>query len=382
MKRTTICILIGIAGSLIAYGFIQYKKNTFRYYYANLPTYNGELKIRIGDSADDKRSVVTTLGQIKSRLDIKTEQVANNNFRLSVKDALDTVSTKKLIVESIDLRFLETYSLGDLQNELTELDKELVRRKKQITDTSDKYAFLSEPDNNETKKKNGIITLQELINFFHPYQSTNGMVRYPAELGTIRISDTAYLNKILNEEKIRKMFPENSFFAYGKYDGRPTEIDLNLNFYVIKIPDPKFYPCPTGDNVEDCKSDFDPLGNPMLLMKFDAEGSGYWYDMTKRNIGKPIAMVTNNIVLTAPAPESAIQGGESRITGNFSLEEVRSMAAMIRSRKLELPVTILESKFKPSKRSLSIFWMLGLVFIFMTLMAYGVSFLIKPASKP
>jgi len=383
MKRIAISILIGITSSLIVYGFIQYRKTKLRSYYANLPSYNGELKIRIGDIADDKRSVVTTLGQIKKRLDVKTEQIDKNNFKLSVKDVFDTNSIKKLIVESIQLRFLETYSLGDLQNELNKLEKELTQRSKEVTDTSDKYAFLSEPDNNETKRKQGTILLTELISFYPSNVYQDGKTRYPAQLGLVKMSDTAYLNKILNEEKIKRMFPADLFFAYGKNDENLKTKDPGLYIYAIRTPDFKYNPCPTGDNIKECQQDFDPLsGNPILTMEFDTKGSDYWYTMTKRNIGKPIAIMANEIVLTAPSPESAIEAGKSRITGSFSVEEVRNLSAMVKSGKLELPATILESKFKSAKKGISALWMLCLVFLIMSLIAYGVSFAIKPTSKP
>jgi hypothetical protein len=382
MKRIAICILIGLTGTLIVYGFIQYRKSKLEYLYAALPKYNGELKIKIGDIADDKRSVVATLSQIKRRFDVKAEQLDKNNFLLSIKDVLDTASIKKMVAESIELRFLETYSIKELEKELGELDKELIQRKKQSVDTSDKYAFLSEPNDKESKKKNGTILLSELILFHPPYQNVNGTIRYSGSLGIVKTSDTAYLNKILREEKIKNLFPMNLFFAYGKY-GDPIIKDSGLEIYAIKIQDQKLYPCPTGDNIEDCRQDFEPLnGNPILMMKFDDEGSDYWYLMTKRNIGKPIAILANDVVLTAPAPESAIEGSESRIMGSFSIEEVLNLAAMIKSGKLVLPVTIVESKFKSSKKSMSVFWMLGLVFLVSSVMAYGISLLIKPVSKP
>lgn len=383
MKRIAICISIGIISTLIAYGFIQYWKSKSSYYYATLPKYKGQIKIRIGDAADNKGSISATLDQIKKRFDVKADQLDKNIFLLSFTNLLDTTSVRKLVSESIELRFLETYSIAELQVPLTELDKELSQRKKQATDTSDKYAFLSEPDNNESKKKHGTISLGELINFIPPFQGTIGRVRYAAELGKVKSSDTAYLNKILSEEQVRNIFPENLFFAYGHYDGNPKEKGFYVNIYAIKIPDPKYYLYPTGDNVEDCKLDFDPLtGNPVLLMKFDAEGSEYWYHMTERNNGKSIAILANDFVLTAPAPESAIKGGESRINGNFTIEEAWNLQAMIRSGKLLLPVSILEIKFKATKRIVSEFWMLAIVFLLATLVAYGISFLIKPASKP
>ena len=104
--------------------------------------------------------------------------------------------------------------------------------------------------------------------------------------------------------------------------------------------------------------------------------------MTKRNKGKPVAILINDFVLTAPVVEEAIPGGSSRITGDFTVEEAMSLRAMIRTGKLTLPVEIAESKFEPAKKSIRIVWMLGLVFLLSALVTYGISFLIKRVSKP
>ena len=187
----------------------------------------------------------------------------------------------------------------------------------------------------------------------------------------------------MNEENIRNKFPPDLAFVYGKQNDNSKDKDSALNIYAIKLIDPKLYPFPTNDNVESCELDFEPLtGKPIIRMKFDVEGSNFWYVMTKRNVGKPIAMLANDFVLAAPAPEEAISGGDSRIAGDFTVEEVMNLTAMIRSGRLTLPVKIIESKFTASKKNLYSFWMFCLLFLLSSLLAYGISFLIKPVSKP
>jgi preprotein translocase subunit SecD len=80
--------------------------------------------------------------------------------------------------------------------------------------------------------------------------------------------------------------------------------------------------------------------------------------------------------------EEAIVGGQSRILGNFTSGEAEYLSSMIRTGKLALPVEIIESKFEPAKKSLKTFWMFGLVFLLSSVLAYSISLLIKPNSKP
>ena len=173
MKRIGISILIGVGCSLIAFLFIQIRQNKLKKYTSNKPQYNAELKIKIGNAADNKRSIVTTLSQIKKRIefnaDVSAEQIDKNNFRISVKRISDTVAIKKLASESIELKFLETFLINEIENSLTAVEKELDQRRKQIngsSDSSGKYDFLLEDVDIETKKKNGACRLNQLISFF------------------------------------------------------------------------------------------------------------------------------------------------------------------------------------------------------------------------
>jgi len=385
IKRIGICVLIGICCSFILFAFLKIADKRA----SKNQLYNAELKIKIGNSSADKSSVATTLSQIKKRFDIdydlSAKQLNKSDFLLSIKKVEDTSQVKKVASESMELKFLETFSITDLANPLTEIEKELSKRRKQLNGTSDsldKYEFLLEDVDIENKKKNGVSSLAQLISFSTPYQDMNGGLRYPGALGLTKVKDTIYLNKLFKDEKIRGFLPENLFFGYGKSDGNPSLKDSLLNFYAIRMPDSILDPFPTDENIEDCRQDFEPLtAAPIITMKFDTEGSNYWYILTKRNIGKPIAILANDFVLTAPSPESAIQGGESRISGNFTVEEAKNLAGMIRAGRLASRVEVIESKFIPRRGSIRT-WMLALIFILSTGMAFGISFLIKPASKP
>ena len=389
MKRIGLSILIGIGCSLVVFTFIQLRKSRLNYS-TNKPLFDAELKIKIGDVGDDKRSITTTLSQIKKRIDftsdLSAEQLDKNNFLISIKKVNDSVTMKRLVSESIELRFLETFQLTEIADSLNAVENELSRRRKkndQSPDSSDKYAFLLEEIDIETKKKKGTCRLSHLITFSSGFQDMSGNVRFPAALGFVKTRDTVYLNKLLNDNGIKSKFPPELFLAYGTQTDNPVDKDSVVNIYAIKVTDPKFYPLPTADNIEDCRVDFDPLtGYPMIVFDFDVDGSNNWYTMTKRNKGKPVAILINDFVLTAPVVEEAIPGGSSRITGDFTVEEAMSLRAMIRTGKLTLPVEIAESKFEPAKKSIRIVWMLGLVFLLSALVTYGISFLIKRVSKP
>ena len=133
MKRIGLSILIGIGCSLVVFTFIQLRKSRLNYS-TNKPLYDAELKIKIGDVGDDKRSITTTLSQIKKRIDftsdLSADQLDKNNFLISIKKVNDSVTMKRLVSESIELRFLETFQLTEIADSLNAVENELSRRRK------------------------------------------------------------------------------------------------------------------------------------------------------------------------------------------------------------------------------------------------------------
>ena len=66
-----------------------------------------------------------------------------------------------------------------------------------------------------------------------------------------------------------------------------------------------------------------------LLIEFDETGTIVWQELTRKNIGKPIAIVMDNFVITAPRVMDEITEGLCLITGNFSMEEIKYMQSLI-----------------------------------------------------
>lgn len=390
MKRIVVSILIGTGCSLAAFTFLQLIENKFKKFHSKKPLYNGEVKLKIGDVADDKRAVITTLNQVKKRIDFipgfSAKQLDKNIFLISIKRVNDTVRMKRLLGESIELKFLETFLIPELADSLNAVENELTRRRKKIdglSDSSDKYDFLLEEIDVEIKKRNGTCRLNQLISFFPGFQEPSGHVRYPAGLGTVKTRDTVYLNKLLNDREIKNKFPPELLFAYEIQTDNTNARDSVLIFYAIRATDPKHYLLPTGDNIKDCQVSIEPSTRaPVIMFEFDVDGSNYWYTMTQKNKGRPIAILMDNVVLTAPVVEEAIGGGQSRIIGSFTYDEARYLTSMIRTGRLALPVQLIESKFESVQKSYRTVWIMALIFLISSLVAYGISFLIKRVSNP
>ncbi|WP_410676396.1 SecDF P1 head subdomain-containing protein [Amycolatopsis sp. cmx-4-68] len=83
----------------------------------------------------------------------------------------------------------------------------------------------------------------------------------------------------------------------------------------------------SGADVSRVAAAADPrTGGSVITLSFTAEGARIWAEWTGRNVGKQVAMVLKSRVLTAPSVQSAITGGETQITGKFTLPEARQLA--------------------------------------------------------
>ena len=90
--------------------------------------------------------------------------------------------------------------------------------------------------------------------------------------------------------------------------------------------------------------DYDETGRIAIRMSMDRVGTRLWADLTSKNIGKPIAIVLDNFVYSAPFVNVAITDGNSEITGNYSLAEAQDLADILQSGKLPAPARIVQEQ--------------------------------------
>lgn len=155
-------------------------------------------------------------------------------------------------------------------------------------------------------------------------------------LGYARISDTARVMEYLRRPEIRLLFPENLGFAWtAKPEQEGSDI---LTLIAIKLTPNRQAPL-TGEVIEDARQDFNPDdGRPMVTMRMNAEGARVWKRLTTDYLGKSVAVTLDGYVYTYPTVQSVITGGHSQITGNFTIEEAKDLANVLKAGRL--PATI------------------------------------------
>lgn len=157
--------------------------------------------------------------------------------------------------------------------------------------------------------------------------------------------DTAQLNKYLSMDVVKNQFPKNLKFLYGNADKELREKEKICILYAIKTRAGSTEPRLGGEYITDTRQDYDPTsGQPDVQMSMDPTGARKWERLTGENVGRPIAIVLDNVVYSAPAPSEKISGGNSNITGSFTVEEAQDLANILKTGKLPAPARIVQEQ--------------------------------------
>ncbi|MCS6895576.1 MAG: protein translocase subunit SecD [Bacteroidia bacterium] len=157
-------------------------------------------------------------------------------------------------------------------------------------------------------------------------------------IGYARISDTATVNSYLRQPEVQMLFPDNLAFAWTvKPEQEGSDV---LTLIALRVNPNRQAPL-TGEAIEDARQDFNPDdGRPMVTMRMNAEGSRIWKRLTTDYLEKSIAVVLDGYVYTYPVVQSVIANGNSQITGNFTVEEAKDLANVLKAGRLPASIRI------------------------------------------
>ncbi|MEF3280203.1 MAG: protein translocase subunit SecD [Elusimicrobiota bacterium] len=135
---------------------------------------------------------------------------------------------------------------------------------------------------------------------------------------------------------IAKMLPKNLTILKGKSEEGTSEV----KYYVLESSI-----VVTGAYLENARVQTDSqFGMPYIAFSFNKEGGKIFEDYTGKNVGRFLAIVLDDVVYTAPRIKTKITGGKGIIEGNFTMEEARDIALVLRSGALPAPVKIIEKR--------------------------------------
>ncbi len=155
------------------------------------------------------------------------------------------------------------------------------------------------------------------------------------------VKDTARVNALLARPDVRSIFPGDMAFVW---DAKPATLKAGgqlASLYFIKKNRNQGAPL-EGDVITNARPDFDQFGKPEVNMQMNTRGAKVWKRLTGQNAGRRIAIVLDNVVYSAPVVQGEIGGGNSSISGNFTIEEARDLANILQAGKMPVPTRIVE----------------------------------------
>jgi SecD/SecF fusion protein len=157
------------------------------------------------------------------------------------------------------------------------------------------------------------------------------------------LNDTAKVNRIFARPDVKALIPPTMKFLWGikpmKLD-KTTGPDL-IELYAIKSNRQGKAPL-GGEVITDARSGFDERGRSEVTMQMNSQGAKVWRQLTRANVNRRIAIVLDNFVYSAPNVINEIPNGSSSISGDYSIEDTKDMANILKAGALPAPTTIVE----------------------------------------
>ncbi len=257
----------------------------------------------------------------------------------------DATRVRKLLQASAHLQFWEVYNIDEIGKNIQDADKALSQYLNGTTADSTKNT--KDTTANKADSLKSAANNQPLISAIHflgPQQDKSGKPQYYAQIATVEEKDTAKVNEYLNLDVVKNNFPLNLKFLYGLEEKDEKSGRRYFELYAVKTIPGSDKAKLEGEGVEDASADYDEHGRPAIKMQMTPTGTRTWAKMTSDNVNKPIAIVLDDVVYSAPNVIGAIEGGNSEISGNFSVQEAQDLANILKIGKIDAPAKIVQEQ--------------------------------------
>lgn len=299
---------------------------------------------------------------------------------------------RKLLQGSANLEFWETYNSDEIIPYLSQLNQREANHrsgvKEEVADSAaTDTAAVAAAEKVEAKAKAAFKTKKDakaddaaamadakkqnpLFSVFQP--SGNGALSL---VGYASARDTAEVNKIIYSALAKQILPSDCRLLWSAKPADGIQAKNIYELHAIKVTTTNGRAPIEGDVVTDAKDQFNNLtGSPEVSMTMNSDGARRWAALTKANVGKAIAIVLDGTVYSAPRVNGEISGGQSSISGNFTIEDTKDLANTLKSGRMPAPAHIVQEEVVgPTLGAQSIQQgFISFIFAFIILMIYMV----------
>ena len=261
----------------------------------------------------------------------------------------DPERVRELLQRSANLQFWRTYTFDEVANDLVGLnDRLLALGSMPAPQPVAAEAPAASTDSLVADSTTAVAVAQPAkglqVDTLAKYLQLGG--RGGATVGLAQDRDRNKIDSLLALATEYHLLPEDLTLLWGAkpiQDPQTRKLTNIYELYAIRT-NRSMKPDLSGDVVTSARADVDQnrLGSaePQVSMSMNQEGAQIWARLTKENIGRSIAIVLDGVVYSAPNVNSEITGGQSSISGNFTIEEANDLANVLNSGKMETSVVI------------------------------------------
>ncbi len=236
----------------------------------------------------------------------------------SVKAESAQAEVAKAATDTVKKEASSKFELKKTDNDVAAADK-----------TADKKA--SDTEIAEAKKQHPLFAI------FEPVRGQS-----LSTVGYAHERDTAEVNKVIYGSEAQKVIPSDVKLLWS---AKPLDGTKNIfELHALKVTSTSGRAPLEGDVITDARDEFDNFGHPCVSMSMNNEGARLWAQLTKQNVGKAIAIVLDGVVYSAPRVNGEISGGNSQITGNFTIEDTKDLANTLKSGRMPAPARIVQEE--------------------------------------
>ena len=296
----------------------------------------------------------------------------SNRILVELPGVKEPERVRKLLQGSASLEFWETYSTNELMGALEQADALLRNIKSSevapVEEATEEVAEEAAPAEDNAlvaevaEQTSEAAVATEAMSFEEQEKINPLFVRlFPGAvyadannpiIGYATSTDTTIVNKYLAMPQIKALFPRDVRFMWSvkpyenkraAAEGVADPFDGKFELFAVKVNTFDGKAPLDGSVVVDATADYARQGaDAEVSMTMNSEGMQKWAQLTGQNIGRAIAIALDGYIYSAPNVLSAIDGGQSRITGNFTINEAKDLANVLKSGKVRAPSRIIQ----------------------------------------
>ena len=298
-----------------------------------------EVKAAIDNSFNVLRTRIDHFGVVQPNIQSLEDKMGR--IMVELPGVKEPERVRKLLQGSANLEFWETYASKEIapylqaaDNELRVLlaenapaEEEVAEEAAPAVSTADSLAAALKGETAETVDLEQIKKEHPLFAILQVGSSDSPVVGYANH------KDTAEVNRYLAMPEVKENLPKNLRLLWSVSASEFDPLAQTFELYGIKMTERNGKAPLEGDVMVDAKDDFDQYGKPCVNMSMNTDGARRWAQLTKQNINRCIAIALDGYIYSAPKVENEITGGNSVITGNFTIDQTKDLANVLKSGK-------------------------------------------------